>query len=88
MNKKELSAEVAKQTGLTVTAASQAIDAVFSTIKESLTEGEPTILKGFGNFSISSRTARQGVNPATKQPMTIPARKVVKFTASKSIELK
>jgi DNA-binding protein HU-beta len=88
MNKKELSAKVAKQTGLTVTTVSQAIDVVFSTIKENLIEGESTMLQGFGTFSVSSRSERKGVNPSTKQPMIIPARKMVKFTVSKSIEIK
>lgn len=88
MNKKDLAAQVAKQTGLTVAAASQAIDVVFSTIKNNLVEDEPTMLQGFGTFSTSSRAERQGINPATQQPMTIPARKVVKFSASKSIVLK
>ncbi|MEG0033460.1 MAG: HU family DNA-binding protein [Mucinivorans sp.] len=88
MNKKELAAQVAKETGLTIVVTTKTIDAVFETIKAGLEKGESTTLMGFGNFAISSRKERRGVNPSTKQPMTIPARKVVKFSSSKAIEIK
>ena len=32
-------------------------------------------------FSVSEKSARTGINPATKQTITIPAKKVVKFKA-------
>ena len=38
-------------------------------------------LVGFGTFSVAARAARQGINPATKQPITIAAKKVAKFKA-------
>lgn len=88
MNKKELTTQVAKQTGLTVANAAKCVDAVFQTIKENVVEGDSVTLQGFGSFSVSHRAARQGVNPATKTRMNIPARKVMKFAASKSVEIK
>lgn len=88
MNKKELTTQVAKQTGLTVANAAKCVDSVFQTIKENVVEGDSVTLQGFGSFSVSHRAARQGVNPATKTRMNIPARKVMKFAASKSVEIK
>lgn len=88
MNKKDLTAKVASKTGLTNVAASRAIDAMFDSLQESLVNGEQTVIQGFGTFSISNRAARNGVNPLTKQPITIPARKAVKFSASKKIVIK
>lgn len=88
MNKKELTTQVAKQTGLTVANAAKCVDAVFHTIKENVVEGDSVTLQGFGSFSVSHRAARQGVNPATKTRMNIPARKVMRFSASKSVEIK
>lgn len=85
MNKKELTTQVAKQTGLTVANAAKCVDAVLQSIKENVIEGNSVTLQGFGSFSVSNRAARQGVNPATKTRMNIPARKVMRFTASKSI---
>lgn len=88
MNKKDLTAKVAKQTGLTLSDAAKSIDAVFQTIRSEVINGNSTIIKGFGSFSVSNRAERQGINPATKKPITIAARKVMKFKASKSIEIK
>jgi DNA-binding protein HU-beta len=34
-----------------------------------------------GSFSVAEKSARKGVNPKTKQPIEIPARKSVKFKA-------
>lgn len=88
MNKKKLTAKVAKQTGLTLSGAAKSIDAVFQTIKEDIVIGGSTTIKGFGSFSISNRAERHGINPSTKKPIVIPARKVMKFKPSKSIEIK
>lgn len=88
MNKKELAAKVAKQTGLRITDVDKSIGVVFQAITESIVGGDSTTIKGFGSFSISNRAQRQGVNPSTKKPIMIPARKVMKFKPSKSIEIK
>ena len=45
-------------------------------------------LLGFGTFSISERAERKGINPATKQEITIPAKKVVKFKPGAQLEVK
>ena len=39
-------------------------------------------------FSISERAERKGINPATKQEITIPAKKVVKFKPGAQLEVK
>lgn len=88
MNKKELAAKVAKQTSLTLTDATKSIDAVFQSIREEIAAGNHTTIKGFGSFSIGNRAERKGINPATKEPITIAACKVVKFKPSKSFEIK
>lgn len=88
MNKKDLTSKVAKQTGMSLTEAAKCIDAAFQTIKEDTIAGGATTIKGFGSFSVCSRAQRQGINPATKKPMTIAARKVMKFKPSKNIEIK
>lgn len=88
MNKRELTIKVAKQTGLTAAVATRSIDAVFAAIKESVEAGGCASIKGFGSFSVSERSERSGINPATKQPIRIPARRVMKFRPSKSIVIK
>jgi DNA-binding protein HU-beta len=44
-----------------------------------------TIL-GFGSFKVVNRKGRKGRNPQTGKPITIPAKRVVKFTASQKIK--
>lgn len=88
MNKKELAAKVARQTGLTLSDTAKSIDVVFQTIKEEIVKGNSMTIKGFGSFSVSNRSERRGVNPSTKEPMTIPARKAMKFKPCKGIKIK
>lgn len=88
MNKKGLAAKVAKQTGFTQANAVKSIDAVFQAITQDIVSGSSITIKGFGSFSVSNRSERQGINPSTKKAITIPACKVMKFKPSKSIEIK
>ena len=50
-------------------------------LKEALVAGEKIELVGFGTFAVAERPAREGINPATKEKIQIPARKVAKFKA-------
>lgn len=38
-------------------------------------------LIGFGTFAVVEKGERTGINPATKEKITIPARKAIKFKA-------
>ena len=81
MNKIELIAAVAEKAGMTKVDARKAIDAVLEVSKEELKKGDKIALVGFGTFSISERPAREGINPATKEKITIAAKKIAKFKA-------
>jgi len=59
MNKAELVEEVASQTGLTKRMCREAIDAITSTISDSLASGEKVTLVGFGSFKVRERKARR-----------------------------
>ena len=50
-------------------------------IGEELKNDGKVVLVGFGTFSVNERSARKGINPRTKEPIDIPAKKVVKFKA-------
>ena len=43
-------------------------------------------LVGFGSFEVAERAAREGINPLTKQPMSIPASKAPKFKAGRGLK--
>lgn len=81
MNKKEMVEAMATKSGMTKTDSKKALDAMLEVIGETLRKGEKVALVGFGNFAVVERPERQGVNPATKQAIVIPARKAVKFKA-------
>ena len=61
--------------------AKKALEAVVANISKALAAGDKVGLVGFGTFSVAARGARQGINPATKKPITIAAKKVAKFKA-------
>ncbi|MGI8784879.1 MAG: HU family DNA-binding protein [Acidobacteriota bacterium] len=86
MNKGDLVEAVAKQTGLSKSAAQGAVDAVVDNISKSLKKGQSVTLVGFGTFSVSKRKARTGRNPQTGEPIKISARKVPKFSAGKALK--
>ena len=81
MNKAELISAIAEQSGLTKVDAKKALDAVVKSVSDALVAGDKVSLVGFGTFSVSQRAARPGINPATKQPINIAAKKVAKFKA-------
>ena len=85
MNKAELLEGVASQTGLTKKTSREAVNAIISTITDSLGREEKVTLVGFGTFQVTERKARRGVNPQTGKALNIPAKKVPKFKAGKGL---
>ena len=79
MNKTDFIGEVAGKAGLTKVDAKKAVEAFIKTVEGAVKKGEKVALLGFGSFSVVKKAARKGVNPKTKKPINIPARKVVKF---------
>ena len=81
MNKAELINSVAEKAQLTKAEAKTALDAVLESVVASLESGDKVVLPGFGTFSVVEKGERTGINPKTKEPITIAARKSVKFKA-------
>ncbi|MDE5550728.1 MAG: HU family DNA-binding protein [Bacteroidaceae bacterium] len=86
MNKTELVSSIAEKAGLSKADSKKALDACVEAIAEALKAGDKISLVGFGTFSVSERPARQGINPATKAPISIPAKKVAKFKAGSDLD--
>ena len=85
MNKTELIEKIAAGSGLTKTDSKKALDATIVAIKEALIAGDKIALVGFGTFSVNERPAREGINPATKEKIQIPAKKIAKFRAGSEL---
>ncbi|HRZ96572.1 MAG TPA: HU family DNA-binding protein [Paludibacter sp.] len=81
MNKAELINAMAAEANISKVDAKKALDAVVKSVSNALVAGDKVSLVGFGTFSVGERAARTGINPATKQPITIGAKKVAKFKA-------
>ncbi len=86
MTKVELVSAVAEKTGLSKKDSEKAVSAVFASITESLKKGEKLSLVGFGTFEVKERAARSGINPRTKEPITIAASKSPVFKAGKALK--
>ncbi|NLX80723.1 MAG: HU family DNA-binding protein [Proteiniphilum sp.] len=79
MNKSELINAIAEKSGLSKVDSKKALDATLEAIAQEVKNDGKVVLVGFGTFSLSERSARLGVNPQTKKPIKIPARKSAKF---------
>ncbi|TNE84440.1 MAG: HU family DNA-binding protein [Deltaproteobacteria bacterium] len=92
MNKKELAAKLAKKTGLSQAMAARCVNEIFDArpgkgiIAVELDAGRKVTIPGFGTFGTRTRAARQGTNPATSEPMQIPARKYPFFRPGKTLK--
>ena len=86
MNKNDLVAEVAKNTGLSKTDAGKSVDALLNAVAGALKKGDEVRLVGFGTFSIAQRAATEGRNPRTGAKINIPASKQPKFKAGKGLK--
>ncbi|MEH2038417.1 HU family DNA-binding protein [Nostoc sp.] len=89
MNKGELVDGVAAKTNITKKQADEVISAFLSVVTEAVANGDKVTLIGFGSFERRpSRSEREGRNPKTNEPMTIPATRVPAFSAGKQFKEK
>ena len=65
MTKQEFVDQVADRAGLSKKDAAGAVDAFLDTVEDALKRGSDVSFSGFGKFSVSQRSAREGRNPAT-----------------------
>ena len=86
MNKADVVDKVAAQTGLSKKDAGEAVESVLNTIQSTLRSGGEISFTGFGKFHVAERGARQGINPATRQPIQIPATRVPRFSAGAGLK--
>ena len=81
MHKKELIETVANKSGKSQKEVKETLEAILSTINETMKKGEKVTLMGFGTFSVQESKARTGRNPQTGKAMQIKAKKRPKFKA-------
>jgi DNA-binding protein HU-beta len=86
MTKSEFIAKVAKKTELTKIDTEKTLNAVLDTIKDTLVAGNSIQFVGFGTFEAKERSAREGINPRTKEKIQIAAKKTPGFKAGKPLK--
>ena len=86
MNKTELIAAVAEKAGMSKKDADTAVNAMIDTVVNTVANEEKVQIVGFGTFEIRNRSERQGRDPRTNSPITIPASKVPAFKAGKAFK--
>jgi nucleoid DNA-binding protein len=86
MNKSELIAAIAENSGVSKSKAGYVVDAITDAIANALKKGESVQLTGFGTFKINKRAARIGRNPQTGKEIKIAAKNVPAFSAGKVLK--
>lgn len=86
MTKSDLIAAVATKAGSSKKDSEKYVVAVLDAITEALANGESVQLVGFGTFEVKNRAARKGINPRTKEEITIEASKLPSFKAGKALK--
>ena len=86
MTKSEFIAKVAKKTELTKIDTEKTLNAVLDTIRDTLAAGDSIQFVGFGTFEAKERSAREGINPRTKEKIQIAAKKTPGFKAGKPLK--
>jgi len=86
MNKTKIISEMAKKHRMTRKELTVLINSFLGEIQEALIQGENVTLSDFGTFSISERKGFEGIDPRTKEPLTIPDRKIATFKCGKKFK--
>jgi len=88
LTRKELAQAINDKLGISQRSASELVDLVFSTLKQTLLDEESVKLVQFGTFTVRNKAPRMGRNPRTGETMEIAKRSMVSFKASKNLRQK
>lgn len=86
MTQTQLVKELAETCGVANKVAKQFVEAYASIAVRETKKNGVFVMPGIGRLVRQERKARMGRNPATGQPIKIPAKKVVKFRVAKSVK--
>ena len=86
MNKGELIAGMAEESGVSKADTEKVLNAFLSQVEKALCAGDKVQLTGFGSFEVRERAARQGRNPLTGETIEIAAAKAPAFKPGKALK--
>lgn len=86
MNKADLIAAVAEQTGEPKTKVGETVDAVFDAITAALKKSEEVRIPNFGVFAVVETAPRKARNPQTGAEVKVPAGRRARFRPGKALK--
>lgn len=86
MKKQDFIRAVAADAWLSQDAVSKVLSSMIETIMSELKAWNEVSITGFGSFKVSSRVARNWVNPRTWEPIKIPSMNIPVFRAWKTLK--
>ena len=87
MTRSELIAKIAsKNPNLTIKDVEKIVSVIFGSIVEALASGHRVEFRGFGSFSVRTRTPRIAKNPKTREKVSIGERRVTHFKMGRELQ--
>lgn len=86
MTKTEIINALAMETSSEKKQAKAFLEGLTTLVEKTIKKGGDVPLSGLGKFRVAKRKARMGRNPATGEPIKIPAKTVVKFSVAKNLK--
>ncbi len=86
LTKSQLVTTLAEKTGSDKKTTAAHLDALTQLVHATLKKGGELKLQDLGKFKLVARKARVGRNPATGEPLKIPAKKLVKFYVASTLK--
>lgn len=86
MNKAELIKHLAATAEVTNKQAEAVLNALTTTVLDTVRAGNELVLTDLGKFSSTERAAKAGRNPQTGETIQIAAKRVPKFSAAKALK--
>lgn len=86
MNKAELIKHLAESADVTKAQAESVLNALVTTIKDTVRAGNEIGITDLGKFSSAQRAARTGRNPKTGEDVQIAAKRAPKFSPAKAFK--
>lgn len=88
MNKSELIEALAKAEGITLTAATSAVQVTFDGITQAMMKGDRIEIRGFGSFKVKGYDGYSGRNPMTGEKIEVSAKKLPFFKVGKELRVR
>ena len=86
MKKNEIIKAVSDELDMTIKETAAVVDIFIEYVELALQNGDCVDIPKFGKLSVKQREARMARNPQTGEKIEVPAKKAIKFKASKTLK--